>query len=205
MSQTQDRQFASMHEVVMKKDELLKSLVENKARHDALFDAAVLGYWGAAKQQLDDKRTQLSIALKEFDEDAQIKFGRFEKKIEAKETLPSYIDVKGFNWSATLSLTYPENHTKDYERAIRKMEASVYDEVKLTDAEFNQYVLNDWSWRNQFIASNSLFIMSGATFYPRNANPSGYVHNSTTGVFYANARNDTLNYITASGCNGLRF
>lgn len=149
---------ASMHEVVMKKEELLKALIENKAKHDAIFEAAVAGYWDTAKEAIATKRNELSIAIKEFTEDVEIQFGRTEKKIDAKEILPTALAVKSLQWNSYLNLVYPENHTKDYERAIRMMSASIYDEVRLSEQEFDQYVLNNWEWKNKFITSNSFYV-----------------------------------------------
>lgn len=215
MAEQQEKQFANMSEVVMKKDELIKALVENKAKHDALFDAAVAGYWTTAKAQLDEKRKQLYTALDEFQEDAETQLDRVVQKVDAKEILPQSINVKGFTWSSYLSLAYPANHTTDYERAIRMMSASVYDEVKLSVNEFDRYVMNNWEWKNQFVASNSLYITTGV-YYPR-GNPSGFSFSGCAGPvgacgpkgdvgnYYNSARENTFNHIFASGFNGLNF
>jgi hypothetical protein len=53
-----------------------------------------------------------------------------------------------------VSLIEPMDQTKDYDRAIRMMELEVREEVELTPAEFAQYVMDDWRWKDQFIHSN---------------------------------------------------
>lgn len=40
----------------------------------------------------------------------------------------------------------PEDHKKDYEKAIRMVEMSVSDEIELTDRQFDQLVMDNRSW-----------------------------------------------------------
>jgi hypothetical protein len=203
---TEPKSFASMHEVVMKKDELVKALIENKAKHDALYEASVIGYWELAKEKLEEKKKTLDKAVEELKDDVNHQLGKLERKLEEKELLPHAVAFHGFRWDSSLGLQFPENHTKEYERAIRMMNASVYDEVKLSEHEFDSYVLNNWEWKNKFVVSNSLYLdkargssgflaVSGLSLY------SGALP-TTTGSYYANARAEAFNTI---GSNSLKF
>ena len=40
---------------------------------------------------------------------------------------------------------------------IRKLELETKTEVELDDTEFRQYVMDDWDWKEQFIASNTVY------------------------------------------------
>lgn len=40
----------------------------------------------------------------------------------------------------------PEDHTKDYEKAIKMAEMSVNDQIELTSKQFDQLVMDNWSW-----------------------------------------------------------
>lgn len=162
MSQ-QELPKASVHEVVMKKEELLNALLENKAKHDEVFAAAVAGYWDAAKETLDKKRKQLDEAVTEYTQDVTTQITRLEKKAEEKEILPNFLSIRGLQFTVSLDLQYPEDHTKDYERAIRMMQASIYDNVKLSAEDFSRYVLNDWDWRDSFIANNAFYVNRAQT------------------------------------------
>lgn len=168
MSQQVEPPKASVHEVVMKKEELLNALLENKAKHDEVFAAAVAGYWDAAKETIDKKRKELSEAVGYYTQDVETQLGRIQKKVDEKEVLPHMLSVRSLQFNIGLDLVYPEDHTKDYERAIRMMQASIYDNVKLSSEDFSRYVLNDWEWRDSFILSNA-----------------GYVGRSQTGAFFA--------------------
>lgn len=54
-------------------------------------------------------------------------------------------------------LAEPIDHTHDYERTIKMLEMSVSDEVKLSEAEFACYVMDDWSWKKQFLTTSMAY------------------------------------------------
>lgn len=51
----------------------------------------------------------------------------------------------------------PVSHEKEYERAIRMLELSVEEVIEVEQDVFNQLVLDEWSWKNAFVASASLY------------------------------------------------
>lgn len=57
----------------------------------------------------------------------------------------------------SVHLPVPEEHTRDYDRAIQMVEMNVADQVKLSESDFAMYVMDDWSWKRQFLASNSTY------------------------------------------------
>lgn len=54
-------------------------------------------------------------------------------------------------------LDVPVNHTKDYDRIIKMVEMSVDDEIVLTQQNFSAFVMDDWTWKQQFLTSNSTY------------------------------------------------
>lgn len=48
----------------------------------------------------------------------------------------------------------PQDRTSDYDRIIRMLEMTVDDVVELSQSEFTQYVMDDWSWKQNWTASN---------------------------------------------------
>jgi hypothetical protein len=147
-----------MQEVVMKKDGLINILKENKAKHDSIFETSKEEYWITAKQVVNEKQKKLEVSIRDFQEQIDFQIKRLDKKIENKETIPNYLEIRQVAWDFTLPIQYPENHTKDYEKAIRMMEASIYDTVSLSAEEFDSYVLNNWEWKEKFIISNSYYL-----------------------------------------------
>lgn len=55
----------------------------------------------------------------------------------------------------SVSLAEPHDHTKDYDRVIKMLEMCVTEEITVTESQFNQYVLDEWGWKESFIGTNS--------------------------------------------------
>lgn len=70
----------------------------------------------------------------------------------------------GRRFLTNLMLQQPMDMTKEYDRAISMLNMSIEDVIELSDGEFRQFVLDDWSWRNQFIAANSVYTAMPAKF-----------------------------------------
>lgn len=64
---------------------------------------------------------------------------------------------KGGRIRRAIQLPEPENHTADYDRVIKMLEMSIHDNVELDAREFNQYVMDDWGWKDAFIATASSY------------------------------------------------
>ena len=54
-----------------------------------------------------------------------------------------------------ISIPEPEDHTSDYERAILMIVMEVGDLITLSESDFARYVMDDWGWRDAFIATAS--------------------------------------------------
>jgi hypothetical protein len=61
-----------------------------------------------------------------------------------------------------ISLPMPEDHTDDYERAIKMLDLDVREDIELTEQEFAQYVLDDWGWKDQWTTTNSAYLAAKA-------------------------------------------
>lgn len=142
----------------MKKTELLTYLIENKAKHDVILATAIAGYWEIASAKVDNKRKQLTESVTDWQTKVNAELDKVQGKISKKESLPIGINLTILNISSDLGLVYPQDHTKEYERAFRMMKSSVYDEVKLTVDEYDAYVLNNWEWKTNFNASNLHYV-----------------------------------------------
>ena len=55
------------------------------------------------------------------------------------------------------SLDAPVDQTKDYDRVIRMLNMSVEETLELSEVDFAQYVLDDWSWKMNFMSTNSKY------------------------------------------------
>jgi phytoene dehydrogenase-like protein len=55
----------------------------------------------------------------------------------------------------TFRLLAPTDQTGDYDVAIEMLKWEVADEVELEYSAFREYVLDEWSWKDRWMASNT--------------------------------------------------
>jgi len=96
------------------------------------------------KDNRDTHRTAFMAAMDKF---RTLAIERFEENIEEIK--------RGGPVRTFLELPVPEEHTKDYDRAIMMLEWDKGTEVELSEVEFAQYVEDDWGWQQSF-ASNTM-------------------------------------------------
>lgn len=61
-----------------------------------------------------------------------------------------------------MDLVQPMDQTEEYDQAITMCEMSVDNEIILSYDNFRNYILDKWSWRDQFIASNARYSAKAA-------------------------------------------
>lgn len=57
-----------------------------------------------------------------------------------------------------VNLHAPVDQTKDYDRVISMLDMSVDKIIQLSSTEFANYVMDDWSWKEQFTMSNMAYL-----------------------------------------------
>ena len=60
-----------------------------------------------------------------------------------------------------VELVAPMDCTADYDRVIAMLEMSVKDEITISETHFRQFVLDEWTWKGQFTASNARYLNKG--------------------------------------------
>lgn len=109
----------------------------------------------------------LTIIRKNRNEHREI----FEEALDGyKKKMITYLESmivelrKGNRISHHISLIQPIDQTKEYDRAIKMFEMSVDDIVELDEESFANFVLDDWSWKDNFINSNSVYSAKAANW-----------------------------------------
>lgn len=116
-----------MRSVKLNKVELLGIVRENKAKHIIAYKEAVDDYINAA-------RTIVNYNVDKINQ------GTVESIAKCK-SIP----------------TAPKSYEDEYSRAIRMLELSVETEIDLDADVFNQLVLDEWSWKNNFAVMASTY------------------------------------------------
>lgn len=85
-------------------------------------------------------------------------------KTEAERLLEGHLAAvrSGKVRTVLVNLPMPEDHTRDYDRAIKMIEMSVDTEITIDETSFSQYVMDDWRWKRQFLTSNSTYSIAAA-------------------------------------------
>jgi len=116
-----------MHQVKVKRGELLEKVKANRQQHIREYRDACEGYKTQAIARIDEIAADLREKI------TNLKAGKM-------------IDLVAVRFG----LDAPRSFEKSYDQAIAMLEMSVDDEITLTDHEFAQYVLDDWEWQETF-------------------------------------------------------
>jgi hypothetical protein len=60
-----------------------------------------------------------------------------------------------------INLARPKKHLADYDRAIMQLKMATDSAVEMTNEDFAQLIMDEWSWKKEFSASNAFY--SGKT------------------------------------------
>ena len=104
----------------------------------------------ALKKNREEHRTTFLDAQKGYREDVIKELDQMLK--DARE---------GKNIRRSVALIEPQDHTRDYDRAIRMLTMCVKEEIFITEQEFSQYVQDDWGWKAQFVGSTERYTNRG--------------------------------------------
>ena len=139
----------SLSKVKVSKSELLGIVIDNKKKHDEIFEAAEQGYWLDAQEFLQKYQKDQLVQLKKN----HLKVVKDLKKQVSKEL--RMVEQKKKDGYFYMRKPFPENHSDDYEGTIKRLELSIEPEIELESNEFDCYVRNKWQWRQSFLTTNS--------------------------------------------------
>lgn len=118
-----------LHEIKVNVDELLGTLADNLEMHEKEYIQAVID-WRDAQRVVY--------------EEAALLFG---SKSHAKELMAFNIE----------KLPKPQSYAKDYKTAMAMLKWTVDKEIELDSTQFRNFVLDEWTWKESFSTSNSLY------------------------------------------------
>jgi len=116
-----------MNSVKMNRKELLKIVKENQKKHVAQYEESVVDYKVAVV-----KLAKANLKLANTGDLAEIR--KMKNRIDA-----------------------PQSYEDNYTRAIRMLELSVEDVIEIEEHIFNQLVLDEWGWKQQFTAMSAMY------------------------------------------------
>ena len=115
--------------------ELLDRLKENRTNHQQEWEEAH-GKW----RELQTEKLRDYLASVQACIDGAVDGGKIEFPNQRKFTLDE-----------------PKSHVKEYDKVIARMSMTVDETIHISHDDFDHYVLDDWSWKQQFAATASLY------------------------------------------------
>lgn len=166
IQELKDYSLGNFHTVIVTKDSLLSRLKENRDKHNAIYEAAVSGYWLEAQEVLVKKEVEFKEAKEKLDHNFKYQLNNIKTRVDKKdhENIGAFSLTLQYNnyWP----LKYPENHLDDYERIINMLEMTIANKVELSMQDFDCYTRNNWSWKKDFVASNIGYVGKYTTSVP---------------------------------------
>lgn len=156
----------SLQKVKVSREDVLAIVKENKEKHDEILEGAIDGFWLEAESYLkkNEKDQADQINKNHREQLKRLRKARKDALKTLKTNTKTDLDLvknkdksKGFiYWRGK----YPEDHGDDYNGTIRRLELCVDPQIELETNEFDAYIRNKWSWRDQFLVSNSSYVTS---------------------------------------------
>lgn len=115
--------------LVFNRATIIEKVKENRAQHIEDYADAFRGYLLEVEEQAVDISKESS---------------KLASKAAKNKDLPEYFA----SWRITAEK--PEDHEKDYDRALSMLELAVDEEIRLDEKTFAQYVRDEWDWKEQF-------------------------------------------------------
>jgi hypothetical protein len=116
-----------MREVKVNRESLLQKVRENREKHLAEYKAACAGYRDQALAKIEDVMAGLKQRIGNLKEGQTVEL-----------------------MSVSFGLPVPQDHTKEYDRAISMLEMCVEPELLIDEDSFDNFVMDNWPWQEQF-------------------------------------------------------
>lgn len=134
-------------EVEVNRKSLIDTLKKNKESHIKTYNESLTGYKKAATAKLKEDglaaTTQLEKRLKQVEADIE----EFDPE-KPHEFSDHFILIQ----QVVMTLPVPQSYAAEYEAAIDIAKWDVNDTMKLTFAEFQCFVRDEWDWKSEFLA-----------------------------------------------------
>lgn len=62
---------------------------------------------------------------------------------------------EGKRFKNSIHISPPVDHSKEYKTAIQMLEMCLDKEIEITKEQFTNFVMDDWSWKANFLTSNA--------------------------------------------------
>jgi hypothetical protein len=175
--------------VEVEKQRLLDTVKTNRTKHIEeyktacdKFEQAKLAYALEFEAQLEENIKKAKKVLEQKLKKVSKAVADAEKEHGKKDGIIDLADVNAgvsliLQPKVQLTVKQPVSHEKEYDKVIKNLELSTAEFVVLNTTDFNQYILDEWSWKQEF--SSNLQAMTFGSSMVGNS----HYHNSSDGIY----------------------
>lgn len=138
--------------VEVNRQELLKKLKENLAKHIVDYNNAMSGYKNLLSSKIDEGYVNAKVTIEENYNKIKEKVGKF-----TNEDISKQKDMFTIMDGIYVSMKVPKIFDKEYQMAIDIFEWDVREIVQLSYAEFTCFVLDQWDWQSEFKSISAMY------------------------------------------------
>lgn len=142
-----------MREVKVRREELLAKVRANREKHIADYQEAVAGYKLMATEKVKSALGRAEIELREAANRALRRIAA----MTSAEITNGPGDRVLLLQQVAFDLQVPASHEKDYDAVISMLEMSVDETITIRADEHACYVMDDWTWKNDFENTKALY------------------------------------------------
>ena len=138
--------------VKVNREELLKTLIENRKQHQQDYKEAVEGYKALLLEKIEEGFKKASEALCSSYDKAKSEAQKFDvADIEDQSDWINLFESQGVH------LAVPRCYTEEYDSAIAMAEWDTREVLELTHAEFTCFVRDKWNWKSDFDVTSTIY------------------------------------------------
>jgi hypothetical protein len=187
--------------VEVEKGKLLETIKKNRTKHVEeyktacdKFEQAKLAYALEFEAQLEENIKKAKKVLEQKLKKVSKAVAEGEKEHAKKDGIIDLTDINAavsliLQPKVQLTVKQPVSHEKEYDRVIRNLELSTAEFVILNTTDFNQYILDEWAWKQDF-AANLYAMTSGTSMIGNN-----HYHNSSDGIYNIGSGMNTMAHV----------
>lgn len=108
------------------------------------------------RRLLDTIKENLNKHVNDYNESVEdykvlvLKINQNNLKLAKTGDIAKFRDIKGIPAA-------PQSYESSYQRAIKMLEFEVEDVVEIDETTFNQLVLDEWGWKDNFVAASAFY------------------------------------------------
>ena len=151
-----EKELKTLKQGEFSKEKVIAKLKENLKNHNELYKESVAAYWELAGLEISKCKEDYFKGYRKLKKQAIENFETLEELANKKEEPIESLHIQnGVCYSHPNLPKFPKSYAKAYEKTIEWLDLSSSDQVILTESEFDNYIMDNWEFKNDIKNTNS--------------------------------------------------